>query len=184
MAQVPESYHNIQMLVDLAGINEIQYTLSEDLKLHNITIGKQSHSSRHPCSYCNGYYDNKIRRWIKGEPQTVKSLKQDREKWMKETHGNRNLLKNYNNVEHTPIMLCDEDTKILVKIPPPPLHVCLLGPTNFLIHALEKVYPGIVTALENMHLVRENYQGKTFEGNLFISIIIYLIQGANKIYLI
>ena len=166
MAQVPESYHNIRLLVELAGINEIQYTLSEDLKLHNITIGKQSHSAKHPCSYCNGYYDNKLRRWIKGTPQTIKSLKNDREKWMKETHGNRDLLKKYNNVEYLPILSGDEEMTILVKIPPPPLHVCLLGPTNLIINALEKVYPGVVTALDKMHLVRENYQGKTFEGIL------------------
>ena len=59
----------------------------------------------------------------------------------------------------------DENVKVLMKIPPPALHVCLLGPTNDIIKHLQKVYPGVREELEKLYVVKENYHGKTFEGN-------------------
>ena len=166
VSDVPETSHNIKVLWDLCGVDEIDYLLSEDLKLHNITLGKQTHSSKHPCSYCNGYYNAKIKRWVKGEALTLENLENDRQNWLMETHGDRNRLKEFNNVEHAAIVKFDKNTKILHKIPPPPLHVCLLGPTNTILQNLEKVYPKITSILDSLFLPRESYQGKTYEGNI------------------
>ena len=165
VAMTPETPHNIKLLYDITSINEIDFMLSQDLKLHNITLGKQTHSCKHPCSYCTGYYNSNTRRWVVGEPLTLKSLNIDRNRWLNETGGNRKRLQEFNNVEHPAIVSFDENTKILFKIPPPLLHVCLLGPTNDIINHLEKIYPNVTRILdEELHLVREDYQGKTYEG--------------------
>ena len=42
---IPESFHNKKNLMNLTNIYEIQYILSEDMKLTNITISIISHSS-------------------------------------------------------------------------------------------------------------------------------------------
>ena len=98
----------------------------------------------------------------------MKRLNSDRNRWLKETGGIRKKLQELNNVEHPPIVSFDENTKALIKIPPPLLHVCLLGPTNDIIHHLEKIYPDVTTILDNeLHLVREEYQGKTYEGKFY-----------------
>ena len=82
-------------------------------------------------------------------------------------------------MEHPAIVSFDENTKVLLKIPPPSLHVCLLGPTNDIIHHLEKIYPDVTKILDiDLHLVREDYQGKTYEGKFssrvcFQNIIIF-----------
>ena len=164
VSEVPESSHNIRILFNLLSISEIDFILSEDLKLHNITLGKQSHSSKHPCSYCNGFYNNKIRRWVKGDALTLRNLSSDRKRWLEETKGDRSQLQKFNNVEHEAIVSFDEDSRILVKIPPPALHVCLIGPVNYIIQQLEKVYPSVSDEIKRLHIVRERYQGKTFEG--------------------
>ena len=39
VAQVPETYWNMQVLIELTGLNEIKFKLSQDLKLINIIIG-------------------------------------------------------------------------------------------------------------------------------------------------
>ena len=91
-----------------------------------------------------------------------------------ETHGDRNKLKDFNNVEHAAVVKFDQNTKILHKIPPPPLHVCLLGPTNTIIQNLEKVYPNITSVLDSFFLPRESYQGKTYEGNIITQDSIFL----------
>ena len=57
VANVPESYHNIKIIMNLTNINEIEFTLSQDLKLTNIIIGITSHSSKYPCPYGEWYKD-------------------------------------------------------------------------------------------------------------------------------
>ena len=160
VSDVPESSHNIGILFNLIGIHEIDFILSEDLKLHNITLGKQSHSSKHPCSYCNGYFNPKTRRWVKGDAITLKNLRSDRKRWLEETNGDRNRLQEFNNVEHGALVFFDENSKILVHIPPPQLYVCLLGPVNYIVGKLEKVCPSISKEIERLHVVRERNKEK------------------------
>ena len=52
----------------------------------------------------------------------------------------------------------------LVKIPPPPLHTFRLGPVNHLLDHLGNLYPELEQHLADLHVVKENYHGKTFEG--------------------
>ena len=51
VSKVKESHHNMAVLMELTKLNEVEYVMSMDLKLINITIGICSHSSRYFCSY-------------------------------------------------------------------------------------------------------------------------------------
>ena len=72
------------------------------------------------------------------------------------------------NVEFRPIIEkgCDgEETAILEKIPPPPLHL-KLGAVNSLLDLMERLDQEAYNAfVKCLHIVKENYHGKTFEGN-------------------
>ena len=46
VSKVKETHHNMKKIMDLTEHNEIEYALSMDLKLVNISIGIQSYSSR------------------------------------------------------------------------------------------------------------------------------------------
>ena len=59
----------------------------------------------------------------------------------------------------------DLNTPILYVIPPPPLHLILLGPVNHIICNLKLVYPKLVKVLNDLHIQNSKYQGKNFEGN-------------------
>ena len=49
--KVPETYHNLGVLFKLTSLNEIEYKLSQDLKLTSIVIGITNHSSKCPCPW-------------------------------------------------------------------------------------------------------------------------------------
>ena len=51
VTSVPETYHNLGILLNLISLHEIEYILSCDLKLANIVLGLQNHSSKYPCCY-------------------------------------------------------------------------------------------------------------------------------------
>ena len=168
VANVPESYHNIKILMNLTNINEIEYHLSQDLKLTNIIIGITSHTSKYPCPYGECYKDNKSNEWYKGTDRTIKNLRSNQRKWCEAParQNDRRLLKEFKNCENVPLISCDDpDTPILYVIPPPPLHLILLGPVNHIINHLKQRYSQIVNILDTLHIQRSKYHGKTFEGN-------------------
>ena len=168
VANVPESYHNIKILMKLTNINEIEYILSQDLKLTNIIIGITSHTSKYPCPYGECYKDYKCNEWYKGRNRTISNLTSNQRRWC-EAPANQNdmsLLKDYKNCENIPLIFCDNpDTPILYVIPPPPLHLILLGPVNHIINHLKLRYSEIVNILDSLHIQRSKYHGKNFEGN-------------------
>ena len=51
----PETFGNVKLILDLMQVNELidKLILSCDMKLANIICGIQSHSSKHPCYWCN-----------------------------------------------------------------------------------------------------------------------------------
>ena len=74
VADVPEIYENMKILIDLTGINGLDYKLSQDLKLTNIIIGITSHSSKYPCPYGECMKCEETGDWIKGIDRTVNNL--------------------------------------------------------------------------------------------------------------
>ena len=70
---IQENYINIKRIWLEAGLDKIHrnYTIASDLKLCNILLGLMSHSSSHPCYWCDiGKYDLNN----KGTSRTIKSL--------------------------------------------------------------------------------------------------------------
>ena len=49
----------MQVLIELTGLNEIQFKLSQDIKLINIIIGITTFSSKYPCLYGHCCKDKK-----------------------------------------------------------------------------------------------------------------------------
>ena len=128
VCQVPETYNNMHVLIQLTKINEIEYKLSQDLKLTNIVIGITTHSSKYPCPYGECYKDENSGEWIKGKNRTFRNIMENRENWKKKTRSKRKDLKNFKNCENTPLISSvDPDVPIIFSIPPPPLHTILLG---------------------------------------------------------
>ena len=61
---------------------------------------------------------------------------------------------------------CVKGGKVIDKIPPPPLHVCKLGPFNHVMKSLAKKCPKEVeTFLNTVQVSKEKYHGGDFEGN-------------------
>ena len=157
VSKVPETYHNMGVLFKLTSLNEIQYQLSQDLKLTSIVIGITNYSSKYPCPYGECFKDEKTGQWVKGQDRTIRNLTDNQQKWyqsMAYKRRDRSTLKNYNN----------EDTPIIQIIPPLPLHLLLLGPVNDIIKKLQELYPPIIKIIEKLHIQRSKYQGKNFEG--------------------
>ena len=104
----------------------------------------------------------------KGVQRTIESLLEFVENYKKFGKGNRKNLKFYFNCEFVPIItgnLDEKETIILCKVPPPHLHL-KLGTVNALMKELELIdEDGYRKFLRQLHIVKENYQGKTFEGN-------------------
>ena len=139
----------------------------------------QSATSRYPCPYglCRKAGEGQgpvwaTGDWIKGEPRSLESLKEHQAEWRNTTMGVRGRLKDFFNVEFEPLFSTNRPswegpllpTYILLKIPPPPLHTIRLGPVNHLIAYLDKLYPELQGHLARLHVLKEDYHGKTFEG--------------------
>ena len=167
VSKVQESHHNLSVLMQLTNLNEIEYNLSMDLKLINISIGICSHSSKFPCPYGECYRDG-TGHWIKGRDRTVGNIREQRNKWMQRSRnkkGNRLNLKKYMNCENDPLLNGDHGDQIIKIVPPPPLHTILLGPVNHVFKELKKVYPNIMGKVSKLHIQRSKYHGRQFEGN-------------------
>ena len=59
VTQVSEIYWNMQVLIELTGLNEIQFKFSQDIKLIKIIIGITTFSSKYLCPYGHCYKDKK-----------------------------------------------------------------------------------------------------------------------------
>ena len=179
VCDVPETYGNIKVLFDLIKLDEIDvdFKLSTDLKLVNIICGKQTNSSKYPCAYGSCYKDENGR-WVPGPLTKFSDLRSEHLNYCEHGNGNRKNLMKFKNCEFNPLLNLDE--YVLYSIPPQNLH-CVLLATNKLIEDIDKVKTEFVTTfgdncdeeirdfdifkeIKSLYIVREAYQGKTFEG--------------------
>ena len=110
-------------------------------------------------------------KWIKGDDRTLENLLEDNQMWT-DNSGDRNSLKNFNNVEFHPLLktpnhkLLANDfssTKTIEILPPPGLHVIHLGPVNFIWKELKKHFN--MEPFENAHgLYKSDKQKQQFQG--------------------
>ena len=178
VSKVKETHHNMKVLMEITNMNEVEYNLSMDLKLINISIGIQSHSSRYPCPYGECWKDERGC-WHKGQDRSIRNIREHRSKWMNRSRtkkGNRSNLKSYMNCEYEPLINGDENDPILKTVPPPPLHTILLGPVNHVFKELSRRYPKILKTIHNLRIQRSKYHGRNFEGKKNVEIFIFNIN--------
>ena len=138
---MPENYGNVKVLVDKIHLHgpQSEFKIVADIKLLDIICGLQSTSSIHPCPYCkgakldkNGKETNGKGTFVKGEPRTMKNLREDAEEYCRNGLQKRAMLRQFNSVEFPPLFVHpDQEEKLVSEIyPPPQLHVGVLGPGN------------------------------------------------------
>ena len=169
---IPETYQNLSIIHNKLNIHLIphHYKVVSDLKLYNIILGLMECGSRHGCYICKGLKNN-VGIWEKGDLRDLEDLIADFTMWHEES-GLRQQLKEYNNVQHVPLLqtptakLLDNDhsdTLTLTLTPPPPLHVIKLGPVNHIWKGLSKQHD--MGHIEKMLcLTKSDKQKKAFQG--------------------
>ena len=165
----PTSSENYNIVHEfLHNIKDLQIPMCQesiflgDLKILNVVCGIQSHSCQHPCVFCL---------WPANSPpggqyqlRTFEGCSGDRRKWLQETGGDRKKLADYNNCEFEPMDIFPPIGVIMQHVPIPELHL-LLGVVNRLYKECVTVLPQCEQWSKQLHLVREKYFSKTFEGN-------------------
>lgn len=161
---VPENYANVKQLWIKLGLQQLnrKFTIATDLKLCNILLGLMSHSSSHPCCWCD-IKKGELRR--KGKQRTIANLNSMYWNYF-EAHVDKKDAKLYGNVIHPPIISdnFDDSTSVIEVIPPPELHL-LIGPVNTLYNELEQIWPQSQDWLKACNVKKTEYHGESFEGN-------------------
>ena len=153
----------------------------------NLILGLQSHSAKFPCPYghCCKIMKSDLETakkhhvvfredevegsWWRGDERTLESLSLYQKKYHKQPNTTRSSLMKFYNCEFQPLLhphpSAAAPTKVLLKMPPPPLHCIRLGPTNFLTKELGVIWPELKDHLGKLNVVLDDYHGGAFEGN-------------------
>jgi hypothetical protein len=135
-------------------------------------------SLRYPCIFGNCRQSTRFRDavWTKGANSTIEEKRANNIRWLEETDGDRDQLKDYFNSEFLPLVATNPDgpTLVIEVFPIAELHTLLLNPVNHLVKGLEEtckaeeVGEDVVEGwLKNINVKRAAYQGKNFEGEGF-----------------
>jgi hypothetical protein len=143
---IPENYHNLQILYDLTSVNKLCYQQTGDLKAINILLGLMS-----CCSVCG----------------SVESLSENLHKFQGSGRDRTKAKYVSTNVVEKSLLFDEDDapsTLVLEKCPPPALHLKLS--LNHILVELSKAWPPLLDWLKTKHIVLEPYHGgHTLEGN-------------------
>ena len=160
---VPENYINMKKLWMEIGLHRLNrnFTIATDLKLCNILLGLMSHSSMHPCCWCDV---DKYNLDKKGQQRTFDSL--SKKNWnYRLANTTKAKAKNFGNAIHPSIIDCDDyNVPVIQFVPPPELHL-LLGPTNHMYDELSKLWPESSVWSNSCYVHKTEYHGGCFEGN-------------------
>ena len=160
----PETYQNDKQIFGLIKIHEKflldSLVISCDLKLANILCGIQSHSSKHPCCWCEAENTNLIRC---GHPRTSGQIRKQFAEFMK-SGGDIRKSRDFKNVVHLPLLNFHDDMLVLEAIPPMELHL-LLGVVNHLFKNLCDLWPDAKQWPTTLHLSIQLFHGGHFNGN-------------------
>jgi hypothetical protein len=159
---LPENYENLKAIFSLLGQVGSPFFVACDMKVANILCGIQSHSSSHPCCWCDITSDNLQ---SKGKPRTIESIRTQFQLYTAHSRGNKLQAKKFLNVIHEPLIQAEETSKtVLELIPPMELHL-LLGMVNHLYKGLQKIWEGVSEWPATLHLNMQAYHGGEFAGN-------------------
>lgn len=157
---VSETYENVKLMMNIIQLNDVSFCISCDLKMANIICGIQSHSSKHPCCWCNIDSDNLSEC---GTSRSFGSIKERFEAYVAAGSDTKSA-KDFDNVIHPPLIKMDDSTLILDVIPPMELHL-LLGIVNHLFKNLSELWPGAKEWPTLLHIQLQPYHGGHFAGN-------------------
>ena len=160
---VSEDYVNVKRIWMNYGVENLnKYTVATDLKLCNILLGMMSHSSCHPCAWCDITKDSLHK---KGNQPTISSLMKLFWEFF-ESRSEKKDAQKFGNVIHPPILCQDDtnDTPVICLLPPPELHL-LIGPANKMYSELEAIWPDSEEWLKACNVKKEEYHGGSFAGN-------------------
>ena len=161
VADISETYNNVEKLLSLLNLHEIHHVISSDLKLCNILLGLQSHSATYPCLYCE-----ETKPWNEpAPPRTLASLHSCYNNYNENGSKIKTAAKYYN-VVHPPLIAGYLDDPIHHIIPPMELHL-FLGTVNYLLDTLGIILGEsfVMNFLRSQNIVRKSYRGGELEGN-------------------
>lgn len=169
--KVKETYGNLRFILNMLNIKEVDFVFftAVDLKMGNILAGIQSHSSTHPCMYCEcpkHEFQNplKSKSYIMRTIADIKRFSAEYEAKAK-IYNPKAPAKDYKNCVAPPIVSGSDQTMIIQAMPPPELHL-LLRITNKLFNELEKDFPVIAQSwMKQIGLCRPEMHGGEFAGN-------------------
>lgn len=156
-----ESNENVGTILQAIKISSIAFCLCADLKLANICIGKQSHASKFPCTWCGATapFEKEASLYTLGEIRGF--VKDFRNAGMPMRRAQQ-----FQNCVNMPLIQGSDSTLVLDLIPPPELHL-MLGIVNRIFDSLNQQW-GEGKAYEwgmNNGIIRVAYRGGNMEGN-------------------
>ena len=155
---ITENYTNISNLLGHLAIQKIRFVFTSDLKSANIICGIQSHSSKHPCCFCEVDCDHLL---FCGEFRTFGSIRSNAQQFKLSKSKSAQAFLNCTN---DPLLPESDDTKVIDVIAPPELHL-LLGIVNHLFSTLSKVWPSVHEWPKNLQIRPAAYHGgESFNG--------------------
>ena len=170
MADAPENYCTVKLMLDKLSMSDFSYTVSSDIKMLSILLGKSTGNLTHGCIFCSASKPLTS----EGQLYTLGMLRDLNEKFV----ANGSKMKkqaDFQNVINRPLLGQDMDpaTQILGFLAVPELHV-MLGVVDKLRVALEdNVFDTVEEGrlfmerfLIKTNITRKGYQAKeSLEGN-------------------
>ena len=157
---VSETYENVKKILSLFGKIDAPFIISCNMKLANIICGIQSHSSKHPCCWCDVKSDD-----LKEQrtPRNFRSIKMQYKAFFDKGNG-KMCAKDFHNVVHNPLFDQEDVKQVIEFIPPMELHL-LLGIVNHLYKSMLKIWPEGKDWPLLLKLKLQPYHGGEFVGN-------------------
>jgi hypothetical protein len=164
---VQELYANLQILLGELSLDSIDFSITSDLKMVLIMLGKDSGSCRHACIYCEDGTPWKT----PSKLNTLGSLQKWHDMWVAD--GSRDMRsKDFQNMRNPPLLKGAPEDLILELISPPELHLELGIPDKLTTELIKNVFPDEKAGKEFMSKFykKENItvcgkQGGKLEGN-------------------
>lgn len=163
---VQESYKNVKILWDKINMNELSTLISADLKMDNIILGIQSHSSSCPCYICDAKNPReKGVDWPKGTARTLGNIRENYDLWSK-AGSHPKKAKDFKSCTNLPMFQDenDDDIPTIQLVPPCELHL-LLGPVNHMVDELRSIWPEVDDWVAGMHAFLRGQDHGKLNGN-------------------
>ena len=192
-----ESYDNLEKIIELCGLNSINWTPAFDMKLGLTLLGLGTAASKHPCLFCTmakDEFSNPDTICTGGELRDFASIEENANAYQAAAKAHKGKAKlsskNFANAEHKSLFdpdELDENTIVVHVVPPFELHI-LLGLANDLFDHLHTAMDGLgvldilLSFLAPLGLKRSEHFGGQFNGNQSIKLLqsLHLLRKALK----